>query len=508
MAVTIVGTLEMIWTSGADTISDGLDISMASPTEQPLTLNTTLVFTDPAVDVRDTLEAYLATTFGMTSITRVGTPRAGALYEWTAVMAGITRQIVLWQMAPLRQVGVELGQTVAGDTGTTARGYQSVEIGDGASAAGKQSVAIGADASVAETAEYATAVGWKASVGMNADNATAVGYEATVADGATDALAFGTDATASGVSSVAMGTRANASGTDSLAIGTDSQSALTSTAMGVNAGATGSNSTSLGRAASASGASSFAAGDTAVASGSDASAVGTDAQATGGLTTAFGTRAVASGPGAMAFGVDANAVGSYSMALGYNARTLSGETAVVEFFAEKIRAVSRNVVGTIIPIASTLQLADTTGTLHTIGVDATKGLMYDGFMVKSKRGRNVQNLTVTRTSNIDIDFTTANASVTGLVPGATYDLDISMYLWMSTVSAGSFRPIIKLTTGGAEMIAPITNAVAGIHDHSWGMVDTRVADGTGTITVHPAVRWNSGSITSSRAEIILRVEPA
>lgn len=121
--------------------------------------------------------------------------------------------------------------------------------------------------------------------------------------------------------------------------------------------------------------------------------------------------------------------------------------------------------------------------------------------------RNAQNLSTTRSSTdtSDINFIDSTTAVTGLLPNTAYNIRVDVYLYMSTGSAGSFRPVVKMGSGGADFIAPITNAVSGIHDHSYGTLGIRTSTASGGISVMAAARWNSGSITSSRAEIILTV---
>lgn len=436
MAVTIVGTLEMIYTSGGDTVSEPLNIDMASPTEQPLKLQTGLVFTDPAVDVRTSLETYLTATYGFTSITRVVTPRAGALAEWTAVKGGITRAVVLWQSLPLKQVGVVLGQTVAGDTGTTGRGYESVEIGEDASAGGKHSVAVGKGT--------------------------------TVAEAATDALAFGTDATASGVSSMAVGTRAAATEFNALAVGTDAAAGVRSTAIGVDSDAMGMESTAIGQGATSSAMFSTAVGRNATAAETDATAVGNNAQSTAHSTVSVGKSARSEASSSLSIGAQSNtrgeggaAIGAYSfvssshpraVSIGYSQSSFAPDTTAIA--AKSLVLQPHSLAGT---LASELALQDTTGTLHTIG--ATPGaLTYDGVKIG-------QVLTFS-----------ANAS-----PGAENTTTVGTYATSAVLRSQTLQAMIPAITTGLWDVDVVATAVV-YRSVATGGVFVYVGNGTAAIS--------------------------
>lgn len=129
----------------------------------------------------------------------------------------------------------------------------------------------------------------------------------------------------------------------------------------------------------------------------------------------------------------------------------------------------------------------------------------------TKRG--VQSLTASRSTAGDIDFPNVpdgllNAA-TGLKASTAYQVTVDVMISMSTNSSGSFRPVVKFPSNGTEQISgfapPLTTS---IEVHLWKWAGQVTSNAKGEISAMPSARWVSGSITSSRAELVLRVEPA
>jgi hypothetical protein len=126
----------------------------------------------------------------------------------------------------------------------------------------------------------------------------------------------------------------------------------------------------------------------------------------------------------------------------------------------------------------------------------------------SKRG--VQSLATNRTTAGDIDFTNVPtaAIVTGLLPNTVYQVTVDVFIAMTTPSTGSFRPVVKWPTGGTEQLSGFTPPLTvPINVHPWKWTGEITSNPDGEIAAMPSARWVSGSITSSRAELVLRVEP-
>lgn len=479
MAVTIEGVLELIFTSGGDVISASVQVDMPSPNDEPLVLTPTL-----DVNVDTALQTYLTATYGLTGFTVVGPPRPNAQKEWTVTRpGGGTAGLVLWNATPLRQLGIDWGQTAAGNAQLPqGAGYLSLSMGHNTVANGERATALGADA---------TAI---------ANNAVAIGVDAKAT--AADSVAVGSSARATMIDSVALGKGADAGAEYSIVLGKQASATAAATS-----------SVALGWGAAVRAHAAIAVGNAAIvgAGAAGAVAIGWVTDAGGPNAVAFGPIVKAMGNASIAVGYLASAEGADSIAIGRDATTLPSEAKHIDLAGRVLRMAVRSHTGDVLPgFPGVLQLADTAGALHTIGATPA-GLTYDSKTIyPPDAASNAANATITVSSASPPEgtpITAAAATVTGLTPGTVRkvvgNVSIRMAGAPSTAGQWGFQIMTSdiITFVGVRSTDVPTQL--GIYDFTYSA--ERTVGANGTISVIPAIKWGVGTFNVSWASATITV---